>query len=338
MIPTHRRQPAGARNRSAFTLIELLVSLAIMAVLVGLLIVGIQGALRLARGSNDSMAIANMGVSIAQFKSEFGFIPPLVIDGEPLADSDALGPVLVDDPQTGLSRFAILGEGFFDDTLADGTVISEPVGGSYSDKRYSKVALPYYLAGASGARNDAADSTSSLIDGVEGEGLHEPRRDGLFNPRGRTYEPFFSPSGDQLQVGYASTNEYGEHGKSFPGNAVDAANANKVVFVDSGGVAFRYYRWRNDEPLSAGAKLGTFLRIPKILQSPLTWSDLNASAGDDDTQLRSANYAIVGAGSDGLFGTESLSVLQKELGSSSTDLAALRNKAWADNVVKAGKE
>lgn len=334
-----QRSPSNSRVRAGgFTLVEILVSLAIIAVLISLLIVGIQHALRIARGSNDASAQAGMSVSIGQFKSELGFIPPIVIDGQPLATSDTFGPILADDPQPGLSRIALLSEDFYDDTLADGTVITEPASGSYSDKRYSKLSLPYYLAGACGARNDIADQTSAPIDGVEGEGLKEPRRDGLFNPRGRTYEPFFSPSGDQLKIGYANENEYAEHAVAYPANPAQASNANKVVFLDSGGIAQRYYRWRNDEPLSSGAKLGSFMRIPKILQDPLTWSDPDASAGDDNTKLRSANYAIVGAGPNKLFGTESLAVLQKALGSSSTDLDALRHKAWADNIVHTGKE
>ncbi|MCB9846372.1 MAG: type II secretion system protein [Phycisphaeraceae bacterium] len=339
-------------NRGAgFTLIELLVTIVVVAALITLVSLAVRGGARLAGRASDQFMATGMATSTEHFKNEFGFLPGLVVDGEPLANASE-GPILEDTPLQGLRAVALRDAAFMRARRADGTMdpaIVGPVNGlagpnaSYSDKRYSKLTIPYYEMGASGVRHNRPSPDDKEIDWVEGAGMKTPMRDGRWDPRGKTHESFYSPrQSDRVVRGYVDVLEYREHLGSNPGD-IDGPTSS-VAVVDRKGRAFRYYRWENGEPKRAGDALGRFLNIPRILQNPATWADPDASAGDgqDGLRYRDAAYAIVGAGPDGLFGTEPVSELELQMGPLSDNgdagaVAELRRKAAEDNVVEVGK-
>ena len=68
--------------RVAFTLIELLVVMAIIALLVGLIIVGVGAAQRRAQQVNTQFLMSSISQALARFKSDHGYYPPVL--GDPL--------------------------------------------------------------------------------------------------------------------------------------------------------------------------------------------------------------------------------------------------------------
>lgn len=70
-----RRSPTPPR-RAGFTLVEILVVMAILAVLVGLLLPAITGAMRNARDATVSADINTLSQSLASFKEKYGDYPP----------------------------------------------------------------------------------------------------------------------------------------------------------------------------------------------------------------------------------------------------------------------
>ncbi|MBX3363811.1 MAG: type II secretion system protein [Phycisphaeraceae bacterium] len=313
-IPRHPR-------RGGFTLIELLVSIAIILVLVGLMVVGINGALRFARSSADRQLVASLKLGVEQFRSELGFLPPLVVDGRPLNLGAPAGPL--DAPSGGKRRPVIRPEEFLELPNTD----------INADRRYSKYSLTYYLMGAC----DVDNGDGAPVDGVLGPSFRAPRADGAFDSRNRVYEPFFTPPQfASLVRGYFDEYEFSEHGVA-PTNADRTPGQEHIALADRNGRAVRYYRWSNARPPANTTSRGQFLNIPRVFQNPLTRSDTNASAADDNIELASSSYAIVGAGPDGLFGTEPISVLQARYGSAAVNEEDLRRRAWLDNIVEVGR-
>ncbi len=164
--------------------------------------------------------------------------------------------------------------------------------------RWSVYTIAYYLAGA----------LDASIDGVEGQGYRKPRTDGTFETRGREYVP-------ALDAGTGGGVELRQRG--------DDLTEGDVVVVDRFGTPYRYYRWLHEEMIGSQADLN----IPAILGSP-----------DDNPELLSAQFAIVSAGRNTVFGTEDIMELRTALGSDSNDSdAQVRAAAAADNVVEVGK-
>jgi prepilin-type N-terminal cleavage/methylation domain-containing protein len=75
----------SAATRAGFTLIELLVVLAVILIIVGLLLAGLARSVGNARASVGERAVGALVAGVDQFKAEFGFLPPLVHDGELMA-------------------------------------------------------------------------------------------------------------------------------------------------------------------------------------------------------------------------------------------------------------
>ena len=67
-------------RRAGFTLIELLVVIGIIAVLVGLLIVGISAATRRGQMTNTRFLMSSMAQALARFKVDHGYYPPVLGD------------------------------------------------------------------------------------------------------------------------------------------------------------------------------------------------------------------------------------------------------------------
>lgn len=253
----------------------------------------------------------------------------------------------------------------------DGAAADEvdlPSGGAWDldsgwdDRRYSRYALAYYLTGA----------LPRSVDGVAGEGMSRPLSNGGFAnvgyPVGSTrdrYQPTVDTnrSGIKVRTGYARPVEIAEH---IPSTVLDTLSPDLVydlyadedqdrliALVDSFGTAYRYYRWEpgrynNNRRLVVESTLD--LNIPPILLDPLTLVELqndDANAKEYDLtqgnlELRNARFAIVGAGADGLFGTEPVEYLMSVLNRRSPEgdpeeIARLRQRAMDDNVIALGK-
>lgn len=230
-----------------------------------------------------------------------------------------------------------------------------------ANQRYSKYSLGYYLAGA----------LPASVDGVEGPGMVRPLQDGTFEgveaasadefetggaTRARDrYEPFFDADSRSAQIrrDYFDLDEYREntgdleHEVSAPSDETDWRH---VAITDSNGIAYRYYRW---QPLSTAYGIdvtATFqLNIPWILLDDAAMNRLAGASNEAEAaaidltagnaELRGARWAIVGAGQDGLFGTEPIERLRNEQGLPAGDLEdwEIRALAKRDNVVEVGR-
>jgi len=262
-------------------------------------------------------------------------------------------------------------------TIGSDPVALEAGGGAWSiddawdDRRYSRYALAYYLTGALGRD----------VDGVAGEGMARPSADGSFvgvgypvgypvssrtlgATRDRSKTLLDTDSGAiDVRTGYARPADAIEHGAaSVPPDALragdvyalyDAAQLDDLVaLVDNFGNAYRYYRWEHGRLNNEGrlvVETTLDLNIPPVLLDPVLVAQLqnddnnpdqiDLTAGDP--ALRSARFAIVGAGADGVFGTEPIGYLASALGAEDpggdeAGVVELRTKAMEDNVVALG--
>lgn len=412
--PTTRRGPRRANGPRGFTLFELLTTLAIIAILLGILLVGVDAARRAARTAADAATLSGIRQAADAFRREFGFEVPLVFDGRPFdqlpesmrparargaggsftpvaatagtsiltvdVTSAAGGSDLYPD---GLRALNIYDRGAPDDRaflrgqwargtrpVYQGSAASESV----SDPRYSKSSLAFYLAGLGQAN----------LDGVEGPGMADPLDDGTFVQASRVVRPGEEPDGkapavatrgrhdpfvdlgfttSRLRQAFLDPVEAREHGL-LPPTSADAAS--QVAITDRNGRGFRYYRWEPDARVrqAGGQTEALAIREPGTNVFGLGRSgttgqaDLNlppvfslatdtGSPSDDPTGgivgLRSARWALVGAGPNRVFGTETIDELIEALDlrrsfdpSSDVDRRELRRLAAEDNIVEVG--
>jgi type II secretory pathway pseudopilin PulG len=285
----------------AFTLVELLFTVALIALLIGLLIAGVRYATRSARRSGDTQTAAALKMGVEQFRQQFGFFPPLVKDlGDPPGFGG--GPLGGVPPQPRV---------YSAQSPADVQYLRTLPGPGTPDVRFSVYALAYYVVGALDAN----------VDGKAGPGFTLPSRDGVFARRGATYGPYFD-TGRNARAVFAADPENG-----------------RIELRDAYNTAYRYYRWLPDAgaPNSA-SPVNNFLNVPVLV-------------GDPETQpeVRGADYAIIGAGPDGLFGDEmnlpaghpqflDAAAMRLRLGLPDTASAQeIERRAREDNVVEVGR-
>lgn len=130
--------------------------------------------------------------------------------------------------------------------------------------------------------------------------------------------------------------EYDEHGAGVA--PATPAAARSIAVVDAKGRAFRYYRWEPDPDFEvADDRLGNRadLNIPEVLLL-VGRAESPTDPTGGDAELRRARSAIVGAGPNGLFGTEPEATLRDVLNDANTDLVLLRAEAARDNLVRYG--
>ena len=78
---------AQTRQPNAFTLVELLVVIGVIAMLVGLLIVGINAAQKRAQKMNTQFLLSSISQALSRFKSDHGYYPPVLGDPTELTAS-----------------------------------------------------------------------------------------------------------------------------------------------------------------------------------------------------------------------------------------------------------
>lgn len=304
------RYATTTRHRG-FTLIELLLSIGIIAILIGLLLVGIRQATRSARNAAGKQDMSSLNMAIQTFRNDFGFLPPLVKDGHPGTPYSNEDPLI----RIGSGRNARLAPNAFDLTDADDLEFLQD-DTEDADYRYSEYSLAYYIMGALGKEADF----------VEGPGAHPPMPNGVFEQlTNKTYDPLFAP-------------------KTGGVTQTDAdPDAGRIVLQDGNGNAYRYYRWEHATAGTSGYDANNplrNLRLPKILGSAQLSLDPNYTPAADNIELRDAGYAIVAAGNDGVFGDlpiESLTSLEEAFGQSFRSDEEAEDKARADNIVEVGR-
>jgi len=193
-----------------------------------------------------------------------------------------------------------------------------------TDPRFSVYSLSYYLYGTLGKAEAAASAPP--IDGVDGTGFCSVKRDGSFEKQGRKFTPFYDPR------------------RSDAVFEQSPAGQGRIELRDSHHVAFRYYRWVGDKGMPNGPLNPTIpqLKIPEMVGDPQSNAD-----------IRSASWAIVGAGPNGVFGDEDLLPASHPQYRKFDDLASavglsgnaadsafvdkVRKAAAADNIVEVGQ-
>ena len=367
-------------NRRGFTLMELLVVIVITLVLLTLVLSGLNRATKAGRRAATQESVSSLAKAVDQFKQEFGFLPPLIHDGMPISagESDFRpfdylsgsslpdGPTfLVDDGPYEYQTLTVWNEGV-DAEFFRGRNNGGPFDAGWSeerawnDRRYSKYALAYYLTGV----------LDKAVDGVRGPGMTRPIVDGSFLGVGypvgsvrEKYEPLMDTErrGARIVNGYVEPKEVVEHNTS--GSIGDADSVRDMyedyqreqlfAFVDGFGNAIRYYRWEPGRLVGLQLVIESELdlNIPPVLIDPVEYEKvqndpMNLDRDDvnfigEDAKLREARYAVVSAGPDGYFGTESIDsiaeFLREDVPSSSEDQALMRQQVWADNLYEVGR-
>ncbi len=252
---------------------EILVAILIIFLLMGLLLVGIRHVRKLGKGAGDRAVATALNIAVTQFRTEFGFLPPLVKDYDTV--QSPAGPIAQ------LSSGKKVPKVYSASVTADATFLrtstpplAEGLPQPIVDVRFSVYSLPYYCIGGLEVM-ESASVPPTPIDGVAGPGFLTPKRDGSFERAGRRFESFFDLS---------------KNGKAL--FSPDAA-AGRVVVRDAQEVPVRYYRWLRGNVSNGQVNKPDDCNVPILL-----------GRASESPDLRSAEYAIVCAGPDGVFGDE----------------------------------
>jgi len=349
------------RSGRAFSLVEILISILIISLLLALAVVSYRAATLNAKSAADRAAVNSLRIAVENFRREFGFLPPLVDDFDPVQQITG-SP---DDPADGFAAPNLRQISANTDVEV---LRGEYPGGNTSEpsSQYSLYSLPYYIIGA----------LDRDVDGVDGPGFVKPLRRGAFDLVGLSLSSGYQSQTD-LETGNASVggnlDTYGSFFDAQRGGFEvfrDKESAPDLVEIrDRKGVAVRYYRWLpdvedpaefglseddtsdlqtadsdqiNDDPTSpdyltegVDGGLRAYLNTPWMVGDPET-----------NTEVRSASYAIVAAGPNGVFGDESIEEIARALSLDSARLNqsgneaarnAARMEAAMDNIVEVGR-
>lgn len=295
-------------TRRAFTLIELLVAILVIAVLMGLLLVGFSHAIRGGKRAAETQTVASLDMAVQQFQNDFGFIPPLVKDGFS-GTPDTSGPLL----SVGNGR-RVPNVYNFGDVSGDLRYLRAEGGGD-DRYRFSVYSLAYYVMGALGED----------VDGVEGPGAKLPAktRDGSFDRlTNETYEPFFDARSATLET-------------------VDAEEG-RIELRDRNGIAYRYYRWATGTT-SPNDDDRAVLNIPELVAAGAAASELGdakyaiVAAGADGFFGQIGVECFPDQGSIAPESLETLEAIETKHGKRYRDEAEANAAARADNIVGVGR-
>lgn len=368
-----QRPGCGASAARGFTLFELLISVAIIAVLISLVVLGARAAQRAAGAVVDQSGVDQVFEGVRKFREDLGFMPPLVREYEsrgavgiasPLVNLSAgvetranldWTSLITVQGGTGRNQIAIYRRSAADDAdflRGEGTLYvgAEPAN-SLRDNRFSELTLGYYISGQLEVPYDStfAPGANFLpMDGIAGPGMYAPTREGDFDV---PPEKLAAAVTDRRSVG----REYGPYvdvGSKAIRAVIDVesatgANAGRdVTLRDRNGVPLRYYRWlanpqAGQQPTDAQLALPALVgRLPSA-NEPVVPDVRNPAV---NPQLRTARWAIIAAGPDRVFGDEPLEYLANSLGETLPasgelqQIQKLRLKAARDNIVRVGTD
>lgn len=354
----HARLPHADRTQRprtrGFTIVELLTSIFVIGLILAILIVGLRFFFAAGQATRQRASVTQMKQAVSDFKTKFGFLPPLVRDQyiQPTPPPPPILPLLdrrsTEDPATstspGQNRIAVVDDMHLGPWIPD-TVANNP----YADPRFSVRTLPYYLMGALEVKYLVVDGPGGnvAIDGVDGPGSYRPDADGTFRVPGevlRAIQSSGNPNGPRKLTAevYLPSIDAGSSDPKLVAGAdvapppapvydapLDTADSVKLQVKDSKGVPYRYYRWSVIVPPPP----------PAVPPKPIVNQNIPLMVGNaSDPSVRGASYAIVGAGPNHVFGDEDIAFIRTALGKSlNYPEAAARQEAAADNIVEVGQ-
>jgi len=291
-MTTPRRQSETHRpNRAVrgFTLVELLVTIAIIALLLGIVVAGLFGAISFARRAAGTAQLQAIAQGIDAFQADLGFYPPLV------SHLDSIGDDIGNTIQTPETIAAQEPKGSRNATLAQ----------SYREARYmSEWTIGAFLIGDGDLNGDGDKIQADLNkdDGKVGVGIRNPGEsrawksaDGSHKPQitGREYGPYLDPGFVQKFIRRVPV-EYSDSLKRIVRK--DGSSQTLFQIVDAFDVPVRYYQgWitrdQNDKP--------TVLRLPielRTVKGVEDQIDTGKAPVDPENALMTAPYALLAAG------------------------------------------
>ena len=339
---------------------EIIVSITIIALLLGLAVMGMRHAIALAKGTVGHTMVENVATGIVKFKEKVGFIPPLVRERvgimPPAVPNINTAYVLTPGAARNLVRIYEPANPTHQQEL-NTLVAMGAVNNPFEDEtRYSEASLAYFLVGAlDHPYGGNATSLTLPIDGVRGPGMFPPDRNGKFGVPSEIVNPADPANPPNVGNPLESFVNLGSGGIKLAFLA--GGDARTVRLADKANVALRYYRWINGNqypPITPTTPLEVRslddLKIPRMVgrftvdpSAPVVNETIFPTPPDRDIRqnpaLRTATWAVVGAGTNGVFGDEDLAIIAAALGQS---LAAgevkLRSDAEKDNIVRVGNE
>lgn len=301
----HRRMPRGPHARGGFTIVEGAVVFGIIALLGAILLLAFRGARAGGDVGAERAMVVSLKLAVEQFKQQFGFLPPLVVDRTP-------GPGGVQVPISSQNDPVVWRAA----DLADPMPVLNSGG-----RRFSELSLTYYIVG----------TLPKDIDGSDGPGFTAPAKNGSFSRTGRTIEPLMDPSSRKTKRGsnrlYNSPNDQNiSQILDYWSDRTNLAEARPI----------RYYRWLPNFYTQSGQyQAPTLEDVGKVRDDniPLTAGDPKTNPG-----LRGAEFAIVSCGPDRLFGDEPIADIRDRLKlDAAMSEQQARAKAIEDNIVEVGR-
>ena len=258
----------------AFTIIEATIVIGIIALLAGILLLAVSHAKKRGDVVAEQAMVTTLQKAVEKFKMDYGFPPPLVNDSAP-------GPV-----NLGTGRIEV-----WTDAELSGAVPA-PNGG----QRWSEMSLAYYLAGA----------LEAPYDGIDGLGFTAPDRTGQFSKHGRKIDPLVDLTQQKTRLGTPRLYIQGLGG----GGGANTRTICKILdrWSDASSIQLqypiRYYRWKNEYYTDPALNLLTSAPSADLIGKVKTYN-VPAIVGNPATrpELRDAEYAIISAGPDHLWGT-----------------------------------
>ncbi len=274
------------RDRRGFTIIEATITIGIIALLSAIVIYAVGKV----RGQGDIIAeramVTTLQKAVERFKQEFNFLPPLVVDtGAGPAPANLTGPI------SGTQIVVWDVKNLADDsTTLNG---STGIGAMTGDRKcYSTHSLAYYLAGA----------LDVSYDGGAGLTFTAPQSDGQFSKHGRAHEAMVDLTQQKTRLGATRLYISANTGGTTPLQRSDCRIWDRWSVGTPGGASYeiRYYRW-----------LPSFYRPDNVKAGQVEyWNVPVIIGGNPDNrlpplkaELRTAEYAIISAGPDHVFGT-----------------------------------
>lgn len=278
------------RAQRGFTLIEIMVVVVIVVILAALTIIAAGSFVRSSRFATEQVVMRNLAMGIEQFEQRLGFAPPLVNDEDPVNPRSATevtvrirgestNQALVGNPEPALKYLSYENTNFPE-----------------TDPRYSELSIPYYIMGVCG----------KTVDGVDGPGMTTPLASPVESPwrsfakSGSVIQPFFDPGADKTRL----------EPRNADGSLYSGANPERQTrFLDRWNAPVRFYRW---EPLfhvkgtAAAGRTGAPANQPtqageiRDYNAPLVLGDPR-----NNPSLRSAKWAIISKGPDGVLNDQS---------------------------------
>jgi prepilin-type N-terminal cleavage/methylation domain-containing protein len=372
---TNLERRGGQRGSGVrgFTLFELLISVAVIAVLISLVVLGARAAQRAAGAVVDQTGVDQAYEGVRKFREELGFMPPLVREYESRGAVGVDVPqvqlsagvetrvdldwtaVIVQDASTGRNRIAVYRRSANDDAeflRGEGGLYVGPVNdNSLQDNRYSELSLGYFVSSqleAPYGPTFAAGANFLPMDGIVGPGMYAPTREGDFDVPA---EKLAANVSDRRSVG-REFGPYVEVGEKALRAVIDVDSATgvnagrDVTLRDRNNIPMRYYRWLPN-PIAGQQPSDDQLALPPLVGRLSTTTEVNVPNERNpaiNTSLRSARWAIIAAGPDRAFGDEPLEYVARALGETLPDasdtqpIRRLRLKAARDNIVRVGTE